>query len=551
MTSPIAPSPEQLESAGLSADRAASLHTSLSGLFDRLAGAEAWSAVGSELLRRQDPWPAHRLLFDACYRGWDERGGPPPAWLPSPAEIADSNVGRTGLAWDDLHARSIEQPESFWSEALDRLQILLAKVPRAMVEGTGAEARWLPGATLNIASSCLLNRDPSAVAIVHRRPGGPLQRVSVQELHERADLVARCLREGGFEPGDVVALHLPMGVEAVVLHLGVVLAGCAAATISHSCTAEQIRRRLIRCEAKAIVTQDVLLRGGASLPLYTSAIEAQAPRAIVLPASGTLVLPLRGGDCSYGDFLSTAPGGRPKAHRSVPESVTTVLFSEDEAGLHTIPWTQTTPIKAATDGWAHQDIRPGDVVAWPTELGGMQAPWLIYAALLNGATLALFEGDPATREFCSFVQDADVTMLGHSPELLRAWRAGGLLAGLDWDALRCFSTAGGASSADDVLWLMSRVNYRIPVVEYRGVPELGGACVAGTVAQGQAPATFSTAAIGCSIDLLDAHGRPAEAGELSPSQRCFGSTAGTDRPLARLQRLPGGGFCDLDGSAKP
>lgn len=30
-------------------------------------------------------------------------------------------------------------------------------------------------------------------------------------------------------------------------------------------------------------------------------------------------------------------------------------------------------------------------MAWPTNLGWMMGPWLLYAALLNGAAVALFQ----------------------------------------------------------------------------------------------------------------------------------------------------------------
>ena len=50
-----------------------------------------------------------------------------------------------------------------------------------------------------------------------------------------------------------------------------------------------------------------------------------------------------------------------------------------------------TPIRCGIDAWAQQDIRRGDVVAWPTNLGWMMGPWLLYAALLNGASIALFQ----------------------------------------------------------------------------------------------------------------------------------------------------------------
>lgn len=50
------------------------------------------------------------------------------------------------------------------------------------------------------------------------------------------------------------------------------------------------------------------------------------------------------------------------------------------------------------------DIRKGDVVAWPTNLGWMMGPWLVYASLLNGASMALYNGSPNSSGFAKFVQ---------------------------------------------------------------------------------------------------------------------------------------------------
>ena len=56
------------------------------------------------------------------------------------------------------------------------------------------------------------------------------------------------------------------------------------------------------------------------------------------------------------------------------------------------------------------DIQHGDVLAWPTNLGWMMGPWLIYASLINQGTIALYDGAPMEREFVEFVQNARVTM---------------------------------------------------------------------------------------------------------------------------------------------
>lgn len=62
------------------------------------------------------------------------------------------------------------------------------------------------------------------------------------------------------------------------------------------------------------------------------------------------------------------------------------------------------------------------VLCFPTNLGWMMGPWVIYASLLNGATLALYEGSPLGREFGVFVEAAKVDVLGLVPSIVKAWR---------------------------------------------------------------------------------------------------------------------------------
>lgn len=67
-----------------------------------------------------------------------------------------------------------------------------------------------------------------------------------------------------------------------------------------------------------------------------------------------------------------------------------------------IPWTHTTPLRCAVDGWSLQDIKPGNVVCWPTNLGWMMGPWLVFASLLNGASIALYQV-PHHLSLCRFL----------------------------------------------------------------------------------------------------------------------------------------------------
>jgi acetyl-CoA synthetase len=151
-------------------------------------------------------------------------------------------------------------------------------------------------------------------------------------------------------------------------------------------------------------------------------------------------------------------------------------------------------------------------VAWPTNIGWMMGPWLIYASLINGAAMALYEGIPTGDSFARFVRDAGVTVLGTVPSLVRAWRSSDSIAFGDWDGVRVFSSTGEPSNREDYLWLMSRARYRAPVIEYCGGTEIGGGYITGTVVQPASPATFTTPALGLDFFILDDRGDPVAVG---------------------------------------
>ena len=69
------------------------------------------------------------------------------------------------------------------------------------------------------------------------------------------------------------------------------------------------------------------------------------------------------------------------------------------------------------------------------------------------------------------------------------------LQGLQWAALRCFSSTGEASAPDDYHWLMAMAGYK-PVIEMCGGTEIGGGFIAGSMLQSQSPSTFSMPSLG-------------------------------------------------------
>ena len=479
-----------------------------------------WQEFVSELRARgSPPFEEHLARFHEILSARAAEHGPPTLWTPSPDVVARSNLGRfmaeQGLSsYDELHRWSVASREEFWRETIRHLGIVFGRRPEKILgrPDSPKDPQWLRGAKLNVADSCF-QAQPDRPAVVTGWEGtSELRTTTYAELEALASSFAKGLRAAGLEPGAGVALYMPMTVECVAAYLGIVRAGGRVVSIADSFTAGEVRRRLQISGAKAIVTVARYPRSGREIRLYEKVKEAQAPRAVVLCGSSKRMPDLRPGDCEWSEFLEDR--GELDSRMADPQEVTNILFSSGTTGEpKAIPWTHLTPIKCASDGHFHLDIQPPDVVAWPTNIGWMMGPWLIYATLVNRATMALYEGAPKGAAFARFIQDSGVSVLGAVPTLVRTWRSSGVLDNLDWSGVRIFGSTGEPSNPEDYLWLMSRTGYRAPVIEYCGGTEIGGAYLTGAVAQPASPGTFTTPALGMDLVVLDDQKQPVKRGE--------------------------------------
>ncbi|XP_008244070.1 PREDICTED: probable acyl-activating enzyme 17, peroxisomal [Prunus mume] len=551
-----------VEALGIESETAKRLHAILTNIIQNYGPAtpDTWRKITAHVLSPELPFSFHQMLYYGCYKDF---GPDPPAWLPDSETANLTNVGqlleRRGKEFlgsrykdpmsnfSDFQEFSVSNPEVYWKAVLDEMNASFSIPPQCILRenlsGDGQLSvpggQWLPGAFGNPAKNCLsLNRKRSLndTMVIWRDEGNddlPLNKMTLKELHTEVWLVAHALKALGLEKGSAIAIDMPMHVNSVIIYLAIVLAGYVVVSIADSFAPPEISTRLKISEAKAIFTQDLIVRGEKSIPLYSKIVAAQSPMAVViLTKDSNSSMKLRDGDISWHDFLETVKDFKEDEFAAVEqpiEAFTNILFSSGTTGEpKAIPWTHATPFKAAADAWCHMDIRIGDVVSWPTNLGWMMGPWLVYASLLNGASIALYNGSPLGSGFPKFVQDAKVTMLGVIPSIVRTWKSTNSVSGYDWSTIRCFGSTGEASNVDEYLWLMGRACYK-PIIEYCGGTEIGGGFVSGSLLQAQSLAAFSTPAMGCSLFILGNDGIPIPqnepgVGELALGPLMFGAS---------------------------
>ncbi|KAH9789181.1 putative acyl-activating enzyme 18 (peroxisomal) [Citrus sinensis] len=406
--------------------------------------------------------------------------------------------------------------QAYWEIVLKEISVKFHEAPKCILDRTDKSKHggtWLPGSVLNVAECCLLpssrlRKEDDSVAVVWREDrcdDSSVNRMTYKELRERVMLVANAL-DTMFSKGDAIAIDMPMTVHAVIIYLAIILAGYVVVSIADSFAAREIATRLRVSKAKGIFTQDFILRGGRKFPLYSKVAEAGPLKAVVLPVIGDDVgIQLRQQDVSWKDFLSCVdyhPGPKyyPPVYRPV-DSVINILFSSGTTGEpKAIPWTQLSPIRCAAEAWGHIDMKVGDVYCWPTNLGWVMGPIILFSSFLSGAALALYHGSPLERSFGKFVQDSGVSVFGYGPSLVKAWKNTNCLQGLDW-------TKKETSNVDDDLWLASKAYYK-PIIECCGGTELASSYIQGSMLQPQAFGAFSTATMTTGFVILDELGVP-------------------------------------------
>lgn len=440
------------------------------------------------------------------------------AWTPTQEEIESTNLYKSwkekGMnSYQEFHAWSCSSKNDFWAHTFKKLNIIFDEVPSDVLDLTnGAENPiWCKNGKINIAKSCF-NAPKDKKAIIYQKESGALESITYGELDLKSNQVANGLEDLGLQKDDAVAIDMAMTAESVIVYLGIVKAGMRAVSIADSFAPNEIKTRLRISEAKAIFTQDYLLRASKKLPLYTKVKEAMDIQAIVIPASEKLDIELSVGDIEYTKFLS--PNTSYETVICYPDDITNILFSSGTTGdPKAIGWSHLTPIKSAMDGYFHHDIQNHDVVAWPTNLGWMMGPWLIYASLINQATMALYYGAPMGEDFGRFIEKTKVSVFGLVPSIVKNWRETRCMEEMDWSSIKCFSSTGECSGPEDYLYLMSLAHFR-PVLEYCGGTEIGGGYITGSLVQPQVPSAFSTSTLGLNFYLLDDNHKETKEGEI-------------------------------------
>ena len=477
----------------------------------------------------------------------------PIAWTPTPDVIERAQLTRfmrqVGVStWDELYEFSIRDVEKFTEEVLKFLDIKFDPPYETLLDtSNGVEMpTWLatsePGAVatgfrhagLNITELCLdrwqTDEMKDQPAVIWEGENGSVKKLSYQELHYKVEAVAAGLRINGFNKGDAIGLHLPMIPETIISLLAINRIGAIAVPVFSGYGVEAIASRMTAVRAKGLITCHSFERRGKRFNAFDIANE------VVLQSSTIEMLIVSYPEEEFGpqsgsekrfpfSFLWMEGEDNPDksfAERTSAEDPLIILYTSGTTGKPKgIAHTHASfPIKAAQDMAFGTDVGRGTRICWYTDIGWMMGPWLIYGALINGATICIYDGAPdyptpdRMWEFCA---KHKVEVLGISPTLIRALSNCGdeLPKKHDLSSLRMFASTGEPWNPAPWWWLFEKVgDSKFPIINYSGGTEIAGGILMGNPLLPQKPCSFPAPCPGMDVDILNDKGESVKAGEV-------------------------------------
>ncbi len=414
---------------------------------------------------------------------------------PSTEFIQKSNI-KTLKEYQDLRARSIEEPEKFWSELAEN-ELYWFKRWEHVLDWQPPHAKWFVGGKLNISYNCLdrhlQNWRKNKAAIIWEGEPGDSRIITYAQLHREVCQFANALKQLGACRGDRIAIYMPMIPEAAIAMLACARIGAAHTVIFGGFSREAIKDRLNDAQVKLVITADggyrkdkiVLLKPQVDLALADNGAPS-VEKVLVVERTKNETAMVQGRDYWWHELKATVSAECP-AEEMDSEDMLFILYTSGTTGtpkgvVHTTGGYSL--YCHMTTKWVF-DLQDTDVYWCTADVGWITGhSYIVYGPLSNGATTVMYEG--VTREsnpgcIWDLIEKYGVTVFYTAPTAIRAWLKMGekLPNSRDLSSLRLLGTVGEPINPEAWIWYHRVIGgERCPIVDTWWQTETGGIMIA-------------------------------------------------------------------------
>jgi len=358
-------------------------------------------------------------------------------------------------------------------------------------------AKWFADGELNVSYNCL-DRHVEAgwgkrVALFFEGEPGDTKVYTYLDLLQQVKRAANVLIRMGVQPGDRVAIYMPMIPEAIIAMQAVARIGAVHSVVFGGFSADSLATRIQDAEAKVVITADGGFRKGKATALKPAVDQALADHKCPT-VEHVLVVNRTGQDVDWDDSVDV---WWEEQMQSVDADHVAVAFNAEHP-LFILYTSGTTGkpkgILHTTGGYLTQasythknvfDLHEGQDVYWCTaDVGWITGhSYVAYGPLANGATQVIYEGTPDTPDWgrwWDIVQKYHVSIFYTAPTAIRSFMKLGssVVSHYDLSSIRVLGSVGEPINPEAWMWYREVIgSNKAPIVDTWWQTETGAIMV--------------------------------------------------------------------------
>jgi len=392
--------------------------------------------------------------------------------------------------YQDLHQRSIEDPEGFWGDAAAEIT-WYKKWDKVLDSSNPPFYRWFVGGELNTCYNALdrhvENGRADQIALIYDSPvTNTIKKFTYRELLDQVSRFAGVLKTLGVTQGDTVVIYMPMIPQAVVAMLSCARIGAIHSVVFGGFAAHELALRIDDAKPKAIISSSGAIEVRRVIeykPILDKGIELAKHKPLTCimlqrPMVKAEMVPDR--DLDWDELMAKA-----EPAPCVPVKATDPLYILYTSG------TTGKPKGVVRDNGGHAvalrwsleniyDTKPGEVYWAASDVGWVVGhSYIVYGPLITGCTTILYEGKsvgtPDPGAFWRVISQHGVKTLFTAPTAFRAIKKedpnGNYIGKYDLSGFQYLFLAGERTDPDTYHWAHNLL--KKPVIDHWWQTETG------------------------------------------------------------------------------